>query len=89
VTTPARVEVLILDDWRLAVLTATERRDLLEILEDRHGRGSSIVTSQLPVTTGTRSSATPHLQMPFLIHRFKTPIASPSQAIASDDAERS
>jgi DNA replication protein DnaC len=45
----ARVEVLILDDWGLAVLTATERRDLLEILEDRHGRGSTIVTSQLPV----------------------------------------
>ncbi len=45
----AKVEVLILDDWGLAVLTATERRDLLEILEDRHGRGSTIVTSQLPV----------------------------------------
>ncbi|PZV37085.1 IS21-like element helper ATPase IstB (plasmid) [Mesorhizobium sp. AR07] len=45
----ARVEVLILDDWGLSVLTATERRDLLEILEDRHERGSTIVTSQLPV----------------------------------------
>jgi DNA replication protein DnaC len=31
------------------VLTATERRDLLEIPEDRQGRGSTIVTSQLPV----------------------------------------
>ena len=31
------------------VLTASERRDLLEILEDRHGRASTIVTSQLPV----------------------------------------
>jgi hypothetical protein len=37
------------DDWGLSVLTATERRDLLEILEDRQGRGSTIVTSQLPV----------------------------------------
>ncbi len=45
----AKVEVLILDDWGLAVLTTPERRDLLEILEDRHGRGSTIVTSQLPV----------------------------------------
>ena len=45
----AKVEVLILDDWGLAVQTAPERRDLLEILEDRHGRGSTIVTSQLPV----------------------------------------
>ncbi len=33
----------------VSVLTATERRDLLEIFEDRQGRGSTIVTSQLPV----------------------------------------
>lgn len=45
----ARIDVLILDDWGLAVLAPAERRDLLEILEDRHGRGSTIVTSQLPV----------------------------------------
>ena len=45
----ARVDMLILDDWGLAVLAPSERRDLLEILEDRHGRGSTIVTSQLPV----------------------------------------
>lgn len=45
----ARLDVLILDDWGLAVLASSERRDLLEILEDRHGRGSTIVTSQLPV----------------------------------------
>jgi DNA replication protein DnaC len=45
----ARTELLILDDWGLAVLTSQERRDMLEILEDRHGRGSTIVTSQLPV----------------------------------------
>ena len=47
--TIARMDVLIIDDWGLAVLTAPERRDLLEILEDRHGRASTIVTSQLPV----------------------------------------
>ena len=45
----ARVELLILDDWGLAPMTADQRRDLLEIMEDRHGRGSTIVTSQLPV----------------------------------------
>lgn len=45
----ARTELLILDDWGLSILTASQRRDLLEILEDRHGRGSTIVTSQLPV----------------------------------------
>jgi DNA replication protein DnaC len=45
----ARVELLILDDWGLAPMLAELRRDLLEIMEDRHERGSTIVTSQLPV----------------------------------------
>ena len=45
----ARVELLILDDWGLATLTPEQGRDLLEIVDDRHGRGSTIVTSQLPV----------------------------------------
>jgi DNA replication protein DnaC len=49
--TLGRVEVLILDDWGLSVLTGSERRDLLEILDDRHGRSSTIVTSQVPVDT--------------------------------------
>ncbi|MBB4399198.1 IS21-like element helper ATPase IstB [Bradyrhizobium sp. ERR14] len=49
--TIGRAQLLILDDWGLSVLTATERRDLLEILEDRHGRASTVVTSQLPVDT--------------------------------------
>jgi len=44
----ARVELLILDDWGLSVLTQSQRIDLLEILEDRNGRGSTIVTSQVP-----------------------------------------
>lgn len=45
----ARVELLILDDWGLAPLIAEQRRDLLEIVDDRHGRASTIVTSQVPV----------------------------------------
>lgn len=45
----ARVQVLILDDWGITPLTADQRRDLLEIVDDRHGRGSTVVTSQLPV----------------------------------------
>ena len=44
-----RVQVLILDDWGLAPLNAEQRRDLLEIMDDRHGKGSTIVTSQVPV----------------------------------------
>ncbi|MDX8535853.1 ATP-binding protein [Mesorhizobium sp. VK25A] len=47
--TLGRVQLLILDDWGLSVLNAAERRDLLEILDDRHGRASTIVTSQIPV----------------------------------------
>jgi DNA replication protein DnaC len=45
----AKTEVLILDDWGLAPLDDRERRDMLEIIEDRNGRRSTIVTSQLPV----------------------------------------
>ena len=45
----ARTEVLILDDWGLSKFNAEQRRDLLEILEDRHGSRSTIVTSQIPI----------------------------------------
>src|SRR4051812_4910079 len=45
----ARVQMLILDDWGITPLTAEQRRDLLEIVDDRHGRASTVVTSQLPV----------------------------------------
>jgi DNA replication protein DnaC len=46
----ARVQVLILDDWGLTPLTAEQRRDLLEIVDDRYEKGSLLVTSQVPVT---------------------------------------
>ena len=45
----AKMDVLILDDWGLAPLTAEQRRDLLEILEDRNEARSTIITSQLPI----------------------------------------
>jgi len=45
----AKVSVLILDDLGLAALTDPERRDLLEVVEDRHGSASTVITSQLPV----------------------------------------
>ena len=45
----ASTDLIILDDWGLAPIGAAERRDLLEILEDRYGRRSTLVTSQLPV----------------------------------------
>jgi DNA replication protein DnaC len=44
-----RVELLILDDWGIAPMSPERRRDLLEIVEDRHGRRSTLVTSQIPI----------------------------------------
>jgi len=44
------VQLLILDDWGLEPLDARARHDLLEILEERYGRRSTIVTSQLPIS---------------------------------------
>lgn len=46
----AKTNLLVLDDWGLTPMTDLQRRDLLELLEDRYGRKSTIVTSQLPVT---------------------------------------
>jgi len=45
----AKTDVLILDDFGLSTLSEEHRRDLLEILDDRHNQRSTIVTSQLPV----------------------------------------
>ena len=44
-----KADLLILDDWGPDRLTANQRRDLMEIIEDRYGRGSTLITSQLPV----------------------------------------
>ena len=46
----AKADLLIIDDWGLETLTQSQRNDLLEIMEDRHGSKSTIVTSQLPIT---------------------------------------
>lgn len=45
----SKVDVLILDDFGLSSFSDEQRRDLLEILDDRHNKCSTIVTSQLPV----------------------------------------
>jgi DNA replication protein DnaC len=46
----AKVDVLILDDFGLGTLRDTQRHDLLEVMEDRYGDRSTIVTSQLPIS---------------------------------------
>lgn len=45
----SKIDVLILDDWGLNSFNDEQRRDLLEILDDRHNLKSTIVTSQLPL----------------------------------------
>ena len=44
-----KTELLVIDDWGMETLNAAQYRDLLEILDDRHGSGSTLVTSQFPV----------------------------------------
>ncbi|MGI9142353.1 MAG: IS21-like element helper ATPase IstB [Fluviibacter phosphoraccumulans] len=44
----AKTDLLILDDWGLAPLTQSDRNDLLEVLDDRVGSRSTLITSQLP-----------------------------------------
>ncbi len=48
-TSYAKTDLLLLDDWGLAPLTEGQRRDLLEIIEDRHDLKSTMITSQIPV----------------------------------------
>lgn len=57
----SRIDVLVLDDWGLARLTAAQQRDLLELLDDRHMQRSTIVTSQLPVDHWHETMADPSL----------------------------
>lgn len=45
----AKVDLIILDDFALTPLSDQNRRDLLEILDDRYGQKSTVITSQLPV----------------------------------------
>src|SRR5215472_11430 len=47
--TLVKADLLILDDWGPDRLTAGARRDLMEIVEDRHEKGSTLITSQLPL----------------------------------------
>ena len=46
----AKLDLLAIDDWLLAPLTDAERRDLLEVIEDRSERASTLIASQLPPT---------------------------------------
>jgi DNA replication protein DnaC len=55
----ARFDALVLDDFLIGPLKDTERRDLLEVLEDRYDRSSTVVTSQLPTKSWHETLADP------------------------------
>lgn len=55
----SRFDVLVLDDFLIAPMKDTERRDLLEVLEDRYDHSSTIITSQVPTKTWHEMLADP------------------------------
>ncbi|VUD69384.1 hypothetical protein TDB9533_04751 [Thalassocella blandensis] len=44
-----------MDDWGLETLTLSQRNDVLEIMEDRHGLKSTLIASQIPITQSHKS----------------------------------
>ena len=46
-----RMRLLIIDDWGINPFTDGERRDILDVMEDRYGCRSTIITSQFPIDT--------------------------------------
>ena len=59
--TLARVQLLVLDDWLRDPLTRSQSQDLLEILDDRYGRSSTMVVTQVPVVDWHARFADPTL----------------------------
>lgn len=57
----AKTDVLLMDDFAMAPMTDSARRDLLEILDDRHGHRSTVVTSQIPTDAWHASLGDPTL----------------------------
>ncbi|MEX2963853.1 ATP-binding protein [Microbulbifer sp. TYP-18] len=88
----AKTDVLILDDWGLEGLTPPQRNDLLEVIEDRHGRGSTLITSQLPVSKWHQTIGDPTLADAILdrllhnAHRIKLEGESMRKKLAEVDS---
>jgi len=57
----ARVDLLVLDDWLLAPLSDLERRDLLEVVDDRYEKRSTLICAQLPLEHWHESIGDPTL----------------------------
>jgi DNA replication protein DnaC len=73
-----RADLLILDDWGLEPLDAGARHDLLEILEERYGRRSTMITSQLPVDRWHDIIGDPHPRPVCQQQRQPVPISVPA-----------
>ncbi|MEM6849132.1 MAG: IS21-like element helper ATPase IstB [Pseudomonadota bacterium] len=88
-----KADLLILDDWDPDRLTAGQRRDLMEITEDRYQTGSTIITSQLPVDTWHDVIDEPTFAdaiLDRLIHNsHRLPINGPSLRKTKDAAQSS
>ena len=78
----ARTDLLVLDDWGLQPFSDGQRRDLLEILDDRYDRRSTLVTSQLPVDSWHEAIGDPTLAdavLDRLIHNaYRLPLTGES-----------
>lgn len=78
----ARTDLLVLDDWGLQPFSDGQRRDLLEILDDRYDRRSTLVTSQLPVDSWHDAIGDPTLAdavLDRLIHNaYRLPLSGES-----------
>jgi len=87
-----RTRLLILDDWGPEPLSAEQRRDLLEIVEDRYEKGSLLITSQIPVARWHELIGDPTLGDAILdrvVHRahrieLKGPSLRKRQAVAAE-----
>lgn len=88
----AKADLLVLDDWGLMPMNDETRRDLLEILDDRHNRKSTLVTSQIPVEQWHDYIAEPTLAdaiLDRLVHNaFKLPLKGESMRKTRVDLTR-
>jgi DNA replication protein DnaC len=72
----AHTDILIVDDWAMAPLTEHERRDFLEICDDRYATRSTVLTSQVPISLWHDQIGDPTIADSILDASFTTPTAS-------------
>jgi DNA replication protein DnaC len=87
-----KADLLIFDDWGPDRLTAGQRRDLMEIVEDRYGAGSTIITSQLPLDSWHDVIDEPTFAdaiLDRLVHNaYRLPLDGPSMRKTTDTESR-